>query len=91
MELTTIVKTEIHETKRGSYQKAHKGHNRPEVEAEDMIYVIKYQIGGYFTYSYLSRERAEESMKNSVRYKCNTKQYYDFNVVSEPAKTITVK
>lgn len=91
MDLEELVETEIVETKRSNIQKQHNGYNRPLVEADTTIYVIKYRIGGYFPYSYLNREQAEDSRRNQIKNQTNTFRYYQFNVVSSVDKTITVK
>ncbi len=88
-DIESIVSTNIVKRIRTKDQKEHKGYHRPEVKAGTEIYLIAYELGGYFTYSYLKLEDAELSRNNSIKEGTNTFRFYDFNVVSNVDQTIT--
>lgn len=70
------------------YRPAHKGWHRPEVEEGTKMYAIQYEIGGYFTYSYLDEDQAFRVMMNMR--KTSTFRYYYHNVKKDIHSTIQV-
>ena len=64
--------------------------NAPAVEVGTTLYAIKYELGGYFVYSYLTREEAERVRQVSIDNGTNTFQFYGFNVVDIPEYTLPV-
>lgn len=72
-------------------QKEHNGRRgSPRLPSGINLYCIKYELGGYFTYSYLNRLEAEFVMRAMQEHGTDTQRYYDFNVVDEPEKTLHV-
>lgn len=72
-------------------QRASKGRrNAPKIPAGTTLYAIKYELGGYFTYSYVKREHAELAIQNSRDQQTNTFQFYGFNVVDDANDTLPV-
>jgi len=88
LSLDAIIKCSIEEY---ITQKPHNGRRgSPKIPSGIKLFVIKYDIGGYFTYSYFSRSEAELVFRAGIEYDTNTKRYYDFNVVNHPEKTMHV-
>ena len=71
------------------HRPAHRGWNRPEVAEGTTLYAIEYSKGGYFTYSYQSREAAEYVKRTMIAEGQDTDHYYGFNVVGDVHRTIT--
>jgi hypothetical protein len=85
------VKMEIREAIRDIPQREHKGWNRPEVKEGTTIFVLKY-IGydGYYTYSYLDRDKAQIVIDNGKIYGTNTVRFMEFNRTKSSNTTIVV-
>ncbi|HMB37115.1 MAG TPA: hypothetical protein VKV41_23925 [Methylomirabilota bacterium] len=71
------------------HRPAHRAWNRPEVAEGTTLYAIEYSKGGYFTYSYRSREAAEYMKRTMIAEGTDTDQHYGFNVVGDVHRTIT--
>jgi hypothetical protein len=82
------VKTEVVPFVKLIKSKARRG--SPSVERGTTLYAIKYELGGYFVYSYMTRERAEEVRLASIDNQTDTFQFYGFNVVDDTEWTMPV-
>lgn len=82
----TIVKTKVVEFILNKESRGRR--NQPRLPKGTKLYAIEYELGGYFTYSYTSRESAEQSRQNQIKHNTNTYQFYGFNCVKDPNDTL---
>jgi hypothetical protein len=85
VKLTDKVKTHVVEFTKRTCSKARRG--SPAVYPGTVLYAIKYEIGGYFTYSYATREAAEDVRQAGIKHGTDTYQFYQFNVVADADDT----
>lgn len=60
----------------------------PAVPSGTKLYAIRYETGGYFTYSYVNRKDAEECIENSKLYRTNNEYYREWNLVQDKQDTL---
>jgi len=82
------IKTEVVEFTLNKSSRARR--NAPAIKAGTTLYAIKYELGGYFTYSYKDKQKAEECRQTQIDNQTNTFQFYGFNVVDDLNDTMPV-
>lgn len=80
MEIVEFVTTRPHHGRRGS----------PKIPTGTKLYAIKYDTGGYYTYSYQDKNDAINCIENSKLYKTDTEYYREWNVVKDMEDTMHV-
>ena len=72
----------IHNGRRGS----------PRIPIGTKLYAIKYEYakGGYFTYSYESKQEAQEVIDEMISHDTDTDKYWEWNVVFDVDATMHV-
>lgn len=80
------VKMTVEEFKLGRASRGRR--NTPSVKVGTTLYAIKYELGGYFTYSYHTHTEAERIIQAMKDNATNTFQFYGFNVVDTPDETL---
>jgi hypothetical protein len=78
MEIEEFISTRPHSGRRGS----------PAIPVGTRLYAIKYENGGYFSYSYINKTEAEESIENSRLQGTDNEYYREWNVVDDKEKTL---
>lgn len=74
-EYTTTIK---HNGRRGS----------PAIPTGTKVYVIRYEIGGYYTYSFLHEKDAHEIIETMRQYGTDNEYHREWNLVDNPEKTM---
>ena len=80
MEVVEFITNRHHSGRRGS----------PAISKGTKLYAIKYSIGGYFTYSYQSKQDAINAIENMIRYESDNMRFYPFNLARELDDTMHV-